>query len=112
MIAAIFVRPKSGQPIEDIKVLIEEVADPAETARARAQHERAERNGDWLEQHWSDLLPQALGKFVAVAGQEAFIADAPEAAWAWARETHPEDDGAMVQYVRPQQGPKIYAYRG
>jgi hypothetical protein len=112
MIAAIFIRSTNGQPIKENKVTIEEVNDPAVTARARAQHERAERNGDWLQHQWPNLLPQALGKFVAVAGQEAFIADTPEEAWAWAGKAHPEDDGAMVQYVRPDRGPRIYAHHG
>jgi hypothetical protein len=46
-----------------------------------------------------------------VAGQEAFIADTPEEAWAWARTNHPEDNGAFVQYVIPEKGPRIYANR-
>ncbi len=90
---------------------IEEVNDPAEVARCRAQDERARRNSDWLQFRWADLLPQARGKFGAVAGQEAFIADTPEEAWAWACNTHPEDDGAMVRHVRVGQGPRIYANR-
>jgi len=52
-------------------------------------------------------VPQARGKFLAVAGQEAFLADTAAAAWAWVEARHPEDDGAVVQYVRPQQGPRI-----
>jgi hypothetical protein len=90
-------------------VTIEEVTDPVEAARINAQLDRARKNGEWLSAHWPDLLPQARGKFVAVAGQEAYIADTPEEAWTWAEKTHPEDDGAMVQYVRTQLGPRIYA---
>ena len=112
MIATIFIRSTTGQPIEENKLIMEEVTDPAVTARARAQHERGKRNSDWLQHQWPNLLPQAHGKFVAVAGQEAFIADTPEEAWAWARKAHPEDNGAMVQYVRPERGPRIYALRG
>jgi hypothetical protein len=87
---------------------IEEVNDPVEVARCKAQDERARRNSDWLQSHWADLLPQARGKFVAVAGLEAFIANTPEEAWAMARAAHPEDDGALGQYVFPGQGPRIY----
>ncbi|HEV8717918.1 MAG TPA: hypothetical protein VGX03_34515 [Candidatus Binatia bacterium] len=90
------------------KFIIEEVTDPQEIARARAQNERHRRNSDWLQAHWSDVLPRARGKFLAVAGQEPFIADTPEEAWAWVDATHPEDDGATVQYVRPEKGPRIY----
>jgi hypothetical protein len=48
---------------------------------------------------------------LAVAGQEPFIADTPEEAWAWADTTHPEDDGAIVQYICTEMGPRIYADR-
>jgi hypothetical protein len=87
-------------------------ADPAEAAKRRAQMDRAQRNSDWLQSHWAELVPQARGKFVAVAGAEGFIADTAEGAWAWAHQAHPEDDGAMVQFVRPDLNPRIYAYRG
>jgi hypothetical protein len=92
--------------------VIEEVNDPKVVARARAQHERARRNGQWLQAHWPDVLPQARGNFLAVAGQEAFIASTPEEAWALANAAHPEDDGAFVEYVRPERGPRIYAHHG
>ena len=78
----------------------------------RARQERARRNSQWLQAHWDQLLPQALGRFVAVAGEDAFIADTPQQAWAWAAEKHPQDDTATVQYVNPHIGPKIYANRG
>ena len=88
---------------------IEEVLDGHETARVQAQDERHRRNNVWLQAHWGAVLPQARGRFLAVAGQEAFIALTPEAAWAWVDTAHPEDDGAIVQYVRPETGPRIYA---
>ena len=86
--------------------------EPVEAERRRAQMGRARRNSAWLRSHWAELLPQARGKFVAVAGEEGFVADTPEDAWAWARRAHPDDDGAMVQFVRPDKNPRIYAYRG
>jgi hypothetical protein len=89
-----------------------EVNDPATIARSRAQDERAKRNDEWLQAHWAELLPQARGKFVAVAGQEAFIADTPAEAWTKARAAHPEDDGVISQYVFPEGGARIYANRG
>jgi hypothetical protein len=95
----------------ELKFVLEEVTDPVQNEEARVQFERAKRNSDWLQQHWGDLLPGALGKFVAVAGQEAFIADTGEQAWAWATRVLPEDNGALVQYVRPTRGPRIYANR-
>jgi hypothetical protein len=92
------------------KFVIEEVTDPSEIARHKAQRERARRNRKWLQTHWSELLPAARGKFIAVAGQEAFIADNAEEAWTMAKAAHPDDDGAIDQYVRPERGPRIYAY--
>jgi hypothetical protein len=98
---------RSGEPI----ITIEEVKDPAAVEGSRERFERGRRNDEWLQAHWGDLLPRALGKFVALAGQEAFVADTPEDAWAWAARTHPDDDSATVLYVRPEQGPRIYAHR-
>jgi hypothetical protein len=101
---------KGGEPPR-LTVEFEGKAEPVEAERRRAQLERARRNGEWLQSHWAELLPQARGKFVAVAGGEGFIADTPEEAWAWTRQAHPEDDGATVQYVRADTNPRIYAYR-
>lgn len=103
----IIVRGESDQP----KFVIEEVTDPDEIARSRKQHEQAQRNWNWLEAHWPDLLPRAWGKYVAVAGQEAFLAEDGVEARARAVAAHPEDKGVIVQYVRPEKGPRIYANR-
>ncbi|NOT55276.1 MAG: hypothetical protein HOP18_11770 [Deltaproteobacteria bacterium] len=92
--------------------IIEEVIDPGEIARARAQDERHRRNSEWLATHWADVLPQARGKFLAVANQEPFIAETSRAAWEWASATHPEDDGAIVRYIRTDKGPRMYGHRG
>lgn len=96
----------------DSGIVIEDVTDPDEIGRIQAQDKRHRRNSDWLQAHWADLLPQARGKFIAVAGQETFIAETPAEAWAWADKTHPEDMGAIVQYVRKAVGPRFYANRG
>lgn len=92
--------------------MVEEVNDPVEASRFRAQHEQQRRNSDWLAAHWAELLPQAFGKFVAVAGQQAFVADTAEAALAEAQTAYPEDRGAFVRYVLPYRGPRFYANRG
>lgn len=91
--------------------MIEDVTDPTEVARFRVREQHARRNSEWLQAHWNDILPQARGKFLAVAGQEAFIADSPDEAWAIAEAAHPEDQGVFVQYVRFEFGPRIYAHR-
>jgi len=55
---------------------------PPAPHRGRAQHERARGNSEWLQNHWPDVLPQARGKFLAVAGHEAFVAPTAKEAWA------------------------------
>lgn len=97
--------------MNESKITIEEVTDPVEIARHKAWYAKARRNSEWLEGHWPDLLPQAHGKFVAVAGQEAFIAESGEEAEALARAAHPDDEGLLSQYVFPPGGPRIYANR-
>src|SRR5262249_49728044 len=94
------------------RLAVEFGSPPADAPEVLARAERARRNSQWLQAHWDELLPRAAGKFVAVAGAEAFVADSPQEAWAWAGHTHPEDDAATVQYVNPQPGPRIYAHRG
>lgn len=94
------------------RFIIEEATDPEAIARARAQDERARRNDAWLQAHWHEIAPRARGRFLAVAGQEAFIGDTWEEAWAKAKTAHPGDDGAHLQYVIAERGPRIYAHRG
>jgi hypothetical protein len=91
-------------------LVFEEVTDPEQIARSRLQFERARLNIHWLQNHWSDVLPRARGRHLAVACQEAFIADTAEEAWAMATAAHPDDTGAILQYVRPEKGPRIYAH--
>jgi hypothetical protein len=94
------------------KCILEEVTDPADIGRFRAQDERHRRNLNWLAAHWADLLLGARGRFVAVAGEEPFIANTSEEAWSQARAEHPEDDGAFCQYVPKEGGPRVYDYHG
>jgi hypothetical protein len=101
-----------GGELPRLTVEFGEKVDPVEAERRRAQMERSQRNSNWLQAHWADLLPLARDKFVAVAGEEAFIGNTPEEAWAWTRQAHPEDDGATVQYVPADSNPRIYAHRG
>src|SRR3954464_8228203 len=101
----------TGGPVRQPQYVIEVVTDPAELARGREVREQFDRNSDWLEAHWPELLPQALGKCLAVAGQEAFLADNAAEAIAKARAAHPEDKGLLVRYVDPRRGPRIYGIR-
>lgn len=91
------------------RMTLEEVTDPEEIARHRRVAEAGARNSDWLQAHWGDLLPDARGRFLAVAGQQAFIADSPEEAINLAAAAHPDDPGRLIQYVFPERGWRIYA---
>lgn len=100
------------QATSDAQIEIEDIQDPSEIARCRSQDHRARRNSEWLQANWATLLPGAQGKFIAVAGREGFVAATAEEAWRMARAAHPEDDGAISQYVFQVGGPRIYAHRG
>lgn len=97
--------------ISQSPLVIEEVNDPEAIAASLEAFEYHRRNSEWLQAHWPDVLPQARGQFVAVAGQEAFITGTAEEAWEWAQRAHPKDKGPLVQYVRKDVGPRIYAYQ-
>jgi hypothetical protein len=92
-------------------VVIEEVTDPDEIARARAQRERFDRNAAWLQAHAHEIYSRYRGKCVCIAGEEPFVADSPEEALAVAKAAHPEDDGSFVQYIPRQRFARIYANR-
>ena len=93
------------------KFIIEEVIDPVEIARHRACQEKFQRNSDWLQKHWDSVLPQARGRFLAVADQQPFIADTLDQVLAMAKAAHPDDEGLLAQYVFPAGGPRIYGNR-
>jgi hypothetical protein len=103
---------EDGKPLPPPQLEWGEVTDPAEIAESRAVHEAALRNGDWLATHWPDLLPQAYGKYVAVAGQQAFLADSVQEALALAKAAHPDDKGVLIQYVIPPGTVTIYGIQG
>lgn len=96
----------------ETKLVVEENNDPIHFEKVRVQHERAMRNCNWLADHWPELLPTARGRFVAVAGQQAFVAETSAEVWALAKAAHPEDDGAIMQFVRQDTNPRIYGNRG
>jgi hypothetical protein len=92
------------------RIVMEELTDPAELARARAQRERFDRNAAWLHAHGAEIYPRHRGKFICIAGEEVFVADTPEQALAQAAEAHPEDDGSFLHYIPTQKLPRIYVH--
>ena len=97
-----------SKPVPQVTVV--EDTDPATVERHRQQDERHRRNLQWLQAHWKDL-PEPRGRYVAVADEQAFVAETAEVAWDWARSEHPDDDGAVVMFVPREKGWRIYAHR-
>jgi hypothetical protein len=94
-----------------VPLVMEEVTDPAELARARAQRERFDRNAAWLQAHAAEVYARYRGKCICIAGQELFVADTPEEAIAQAKAAHPKDDGSFVHYIPREKAARIYADR-
>jgi hypothetical protein len=94
------------------KFTIEVIDDPVRNAETRSIVEAFDKNVDWLSSHWAEVLPAAYGKYVAVAGQQAFIADDWREAERLARDKYPDDKGLYIRYVNPHQGIRLYGYRG
>jgi len=96
--------------LEKLKVIMEEVTDPAELARALAQRERFDRNWAWFKAWATEVYERFRGQCVVIAGEEIFAADEPDAAWALAKTVHPDDDGSFIIYVPREKAPRIYGY--
>lgn len=90
-------------------VVMEEVSDPKELTKARAQDERFDRNWAWLQAHASEVYTRYRGKCICIAGEELFVAETPEEALALAVAAHPEDDGRFVHYIPREKVARIYA---
>jgi hypothetical protein len=90
-------------------IVIEEITDAEELAKARAQRERFDRNATWLQAHASEVYTRYRGKCICIAGEELFAADTPEEAWALATAAHPEDDGRFLRYIPREKRARIYA---
>lgn len=92
-----------------IEIVMEDVSDPQEIARAHSQFAQAELNSRWLEAHATEIYLRHRGKFIVVAGEELFVADTPEEATALARAAHPDDEGSIIRYIYPTKTSRIYA---
>ena len=53
-----------------------EVTDPEELAAAAVRRGQFDRNSAWLQAHIDEILrPPSRGKFLCIAGEEAFVGD-------------------------------------
>ncbi len=90
-------------------IVMEEVTDPVELAKARAQRERFDRNAAWLQAHAHEVYSKNRGKCICIAGEELFVADTPQEANALGEAAHPDDDGSFVHYIPKEKIPRVYA---
>jgi hypothetical protein len=95
----------SRTPVPEVTVEIE--TDPVEIERSRAQQAQADANWDWLRSRLVELAVGNRGRYLCVAGQQAFIADTPVEARRLAREAHPDDKGIVSHYFRTSTLPLI-----
>ena len=92
-----------------VPLVMEEITEPEELAKARAQRERFDRNSAWLQAHAAEIYRCYRGKCICVAGEELFVADTPEQALALGAAAHPEDDGSFLRYIPREKIDRIYA---
>jgi hypothetical protein len=91
------------------EIVMEEVTNPVVLAKARAQHERFDRNAAWLHAHAHEVYSKHRGQCACIAGEELFVEDTAREAIALAEAAHPEDDGRFLRYIPRQNIPRIYA---
>ena len=65
------------------------------TLRPDGSYVRFDRNAAWLRAHAAEVYPKYRGKCICIAGEELFVADTPEEAFALAKAAHPDDDGRL-----------------
>lgn len=92
-------------------VVMEEVTDPEELAKARVRRERFDRNSAWLQTHISEVYARYRGKCTCVAGEELFVADTSEEVLALATAAHTEDEGKFLRYIPQEKIARVYANR-
>jgi hypothetical protein len=92
-------------------MIMEEVTDPVELAKVRAQDERFERNSAWLQAHIPEVYSLYRGKCICIAGEELFVAETPQEVIALASAAHPEDNGKLLRYIPKEKVARVYAHR-
>ena len=90
-------------------IVMEEVIDPDELAKAQLQDARFARNFAWFQAHAEEIFTRYRGKCIGIAGEELFVADTPEEVMAQAQAAHPDDDGRFIHYIPRQKSARIYA---
>jgi hypothetical protein len=92
-------------------IVMTEVTDPEELAKAKVQDERFERNWAWFEAHNAEIYSLHRGKCLCIAGQELFVGDTPGEVIARAKAAHPDDNGLFTRIIPKERTYRIYAHR-
>lgn len=90
-------------------VQMETVTDPAEIARANAQHEQFDRNWEWFQKNLQEIYAKHRGQHICIAEQELFVGKSAKEAWQASIVAHPNDDGRFLKYIHPNRNLRIYA---
>jgi len=94
---------------QQTQIVMEEVIDGEELAKARRQREQFDRNSAWLQAHIAEVYSKHRGKCICIAGEELFVADTVKEAIAQATAAHPDDEGWFTRYIPKAKVARIYA---
>lgn len=87
-----------------------EASDPDDIAAAQKRREQFDRNSDWLVAHFAEVYtPENRGKFICIAGEQAFVGDVVNDAVGRATAAHPSDHGWFTRYIPQEKVPRVYA---
>jgi hypothetical protein len=87
-----------------------EVTDPGDLAAAEIRRAYFDRNSAWLQAHIKEVCTDdRRGKFLCIAGEQAFVGDTVEDVVKRARAAHPDDQGWFTGYIPREKVPRIYA---
>jgi hypothetical protein len=101
---------RSLQP-DSLAIEFPEATDE-ELAEGIAANAEFKKNVAWWNAHAKEIVPQHVGKFVCVAGQELFVGEDPIEVVARARAAHPNPGAGFLSFRIPtHQGPMIHANR-
>ena len=89
-------------------IVMEEVTDPEELAKAQYRNEMFERNWGWFLDHMDEVYSQR-GKCVCISGQQLFVAETPEKVLEMAAAVFPSDEGRFTRYIPQERMARIYA---
>jgi hypothetical protein len=97
---------------DDKPIVMTEVTDQEELARAREQDERFQRNWEWFQAHIHEVYQANRGKVICISGEELFAADTGEEVLSLAKAAHPDDDGRFTRYIPRERMCRVYAAAG